>query len=96
MEPFGNENPEPKFIVKNVYFDHAKIIKEKHILLFLKNNYNINLKAICFNSVGNQLGENLLKEKTKKFDVACSIRKNNFQKNLQLQIVVHDAILSTN
>jgi single-stranded-DNA-specific exonuclease len=96
MEPFGNENPEPKFIVKNVYFDHAKIIKEKHILLFIKNNYNINLKAICFNSVGNQLGENLLKGKSKKFDVACSVRKNNFQENLQPQIIVHDAILMTN
>ena len=94
MEPFGNENPEPKFIVKNVYFDHAKIIKEKHIILFLKNNYNVNLRAICFNSVGNELGENLLKGKSKKFDVACSIRKNNFQNNLQLQIVVHDAILT--
>ena len=96
MEPFGNENPEPKFIVKNIYFDNVKIIKEKHIILFLKNNYNINLSAICFNSADNDLGENLLKSKSKKFDVACSIRKNYFHNNLQPQIIVHDAILLTN
>ena len=96
MEPFGNENPEPKFIIKNVYFDNAKIIKEKHIILFLKNNYNVNFNAICFNSVGNELGENLLKGKSKRFDVACSLRNNDFQKNLQPQIIVHDAILMTN
>ena len=96
MEPFGNGNSEPKFILQNVYFDNAKIIKEKHIILFLKNNYNENLKAICFNSVGNELGQNLLQNKSKKFDVACSIRKNYFQKIIQPQIIVHDAILLTN
>ena len=76
--------------------DYAKIIKEKHILLFIKNSYKQNFKAICFNSVGNELGQNLLKGKSKKFDVACSIRKNNFHNNLQPQIIVHDAILLTN
>ena len=64
--------------------------------MFLKNNYNEALKAICFNCVGNKLGENLLQGKSKKFDVACSIRKNNFKNNIQLQLIVHDAILITN
>ena len=46
--------------------------------------------------IASELGENLLKGKSKKFDVACSLRKNNLQENLQPQIIVHDAILMTN
>ena len=37
-----------------------------------------------------------VKSKSKQFDVACSIKKDNFQENFKPQIILHDAILLTN
>ena len=59
MEPFGNGNEEPRFKIINASIDHVKIIKEKHLMIFIKNNFNNNLKGICFNCVDNNLGLNL-------------------------------------
>ena len=42
-------------------------------------NDNILLKGISFNCVDNALGQNLLKNKSKKFDFGCSIKKDIYQ-----------------
>ena len=96
LEPFGNGNPQPKFIIKNTVIEYAKSIKEKHVLLNFKNNYSKNIKGICFNCIDNQLGENLLKSNSKNFDIACSIQRDNYHGNILPQIIVHDAILNNN
>ena len=93
FEPFGSNNPYPKFIIQNVCIEFAKIIKEKHVLINLKNNNDILLKGICFNCVDNDLGQNLLNYKSKQFHIGCSIKKDIYQGNNQPQLVVHDAIL---
>ena len=63
------------------------------MLLNFKNNFDKNIKGISFNCVGNILGDTFLNSKFKKFDIACSIQKNNYQGNLQPQLIVKDAIL---
>lgn len=93
LEPFGNGNPEPRFIIKNVCIEYSKIIKEKHILLGFRNNNDVILKGICFNSIDNNLGQNLIKNKSKIFDLGCSVRKDVYQNSIQPQIIIHDAII---
>jgi len=92
LEPFGNSNPEPKFIIKNVSIDFAKILKEKHILLNIRINESFPLKAISFNCVENELGQNLLNYKASKFDLACTIKREIYQGIIKPQIIIHDAI----
>ena len=94
MEPFGKGNQEPKFIIKEVIVEHIKIIKEKHILVFIRDNFNNSFKAVCFNCVNNELGENFLKSKIKKFDIACTIKRDNFSSSLKPQIIIQDAIIN--
>ena len=93
LEPYGVNNPEPKFILKNVQIDFAKIIKEKHVLINTRDNNDILIKGICFNCVHNSLGQNLLNYKTKKFDLGCSIKKDVYQGSNKPQMIIHDAIL---
>ncbi len=93
LEPFGSNNPYPKFIIQNVCIEFSKIIKEKHVLINLKNNEDILLKGICFNCRDNDLGQNLLKNKSKKFHIGCSIKKDIYQGNNQPQLIIHDAML---
>lgn len=92
LEPYGKGNPEPKFYLKNVYVKFIKILKEKHILLNLKNNYEKNIPAISFNCVNNPLGDYLIYNHTKKFHLICSINKSNFQNKIQPQLIIHDSI----
>ena len=56
-------------------------------------NEDISLKGICFNCVDNALGQNLLNNKSKKFDLGCSIKKDIYQGKIQPQLIIHDAIV---
>ena len=94
LEPFGKGNPEPKFIIKNIYLELAKTIKERHVLIKFRNNSDLLLKGISFNCVDNDLGQNLLKSKNKKFDLGCSIKKDVYQSNIQPQLVIYDAMVA--
>jgi single-stranded-DNA-specific exonuclease len=93
LEPFGNGNEEPKFIVQGLRIDHSEVVKEKHILVFFRSNFGRNIKGISFNSVGTNLGENLINNKSAKFDFGCSIKKNRFKDVLQPQLIIEDAML---
>ena len=93
LEPFGSNNPYPKFIIQNVGIEFAKVIKEKHVLINFKNNNDILLKGISFNCIDNDLGQNLINNKSKKFHIGCSIKKDIYHGRNQPQLVIHDAIL---
>ena len=93
LEPFGNGNEEPKFIISDVKIDYVKILKEKHLLIFFQTDNSINLRAICFNCIGTKLGEYLLNYKNYNLELGCTIRRDNYNKSLLPQIVIIDAML---
>ena len=45
LEPFGNGNEEPKFIVQGLKINHCKVLKEKHLLIFFRSDFGIDIKA---------------------------------------------------
>ena len=91
LEPFGSGNHEPKFLIEDILIEHAKIIKDKHVIVFVKNNNNVQINAICFNCVDNNLGENLLKSKIKKFSLICNVKRDNYSNIFKPQLIIHDA-----
>ena len=93
MEPYGKGNPEPQFIIEDIKIDHFKILKEKHLLIFFQNSFLLNLKAICFNCIGTKLGEYLMDFKNHRFNIGCSIKKDDFKETLQPQIIIKDAMI---
>ena len=93
LEPFGNGNEEPKFIIKDVKIDNYRIIKDKHMLIFFKNSNGENLKGICFNCMNTDLGENIIKNKSADFEFGCTITVDNFGNNLQPQLIIKDALI---
>ena len=93
LEPFGNGNEEPKFIISDVKIDYVKILKEKHLLIFFQTDNSINLRAICFNCIGTKLGEYLLNYKNYNLELGCAIRRDNYNKSLLPQMVIIDAML---
>mgnify|MGYP001235333653 CR=1 FL=1 len=93
FEPFGNGNKEPKFIIHGLKIDTHKIIKDKHLLFFFKTDLGLKFKAICFNCIGTNLGENLIKNKLANYDFGCTINRDNFDSELKPQLIIKDAII---
>ena len=93
LEPFGKGNEEPKFIITGLKIDHFKILNNKHILVFFKTNFNKNIKAICFNSIGTKLGDYLINNLNLIYEFGCTIRRDKFKDNDEPQLIIEDAII---
>ena len=93
MEPFGEGNPEPQFLIQDIQISKLTILKNKHILIFFQNDFFSNLKAICFNCINTLLGDYLLDHKNTKLLLACTIKKNNFDIGSPPQLIIKDAML---
>tara|TARA_Y100000590_G_scaffold427696_1_gene538148 strand:- start:3914 stop:5662 length:1749 start_codon:yes stop_codon:yes gene_type:complete len=93
LEPFGNGNEEPKFIIKGLKVDSYRIIKEKHLLIFFKNNHGDSLKGICFNCIDTNLAENIINNKSANFEFGCTITSDNFGNNLKPQLIIKDGLI---
>jgi len=93
MEPFGAGNPEPKFIINDLIINKVKILKDKHLLFFFSNDFSVNLRGICFNCIGSNLGDYLLNFKKHKFAIACNVKKDNFSDKVKPQIIIKDAMI---
>jgi single-stranded-DNA-specific exonuclease len=93
LEPFGNGNEEPKFVVQGLKINHCKVLKENHLLIFFRSDSGTEIKGISFNSFGTNLGENLINNKSSKFDFGCSIKKDYFNDALKPQLIIEDAML---
>ena len=93
LEPHGKGNEEPQFLIKDIVIDQVKNLKNKHILIFFKNDLGENLKGISFNTVNTQIGEYLMKFNKYKFHILCSIKKDHFSNSQIPQILIHDVKL---
>ena len=87
LAPFGNQNPIPIFLIKNLKIIKSTIIDNKHISAIIKPNIGPSVKSICFNCVNTQIGDYLLSYK-KNINIIAEINENfwNNKKNVQLNI----------
>jgi single-stranded-DNA-specific exonuclease len=88
MEPFGEANPEPKFLIKDLRLQEIRCVgsDEKHLKLKL-----VGKNSEIFNAIGFNLGErkkDLLVGK--KIDIICTIDENEWQGNVSVQFKLVD------
>ena len=92
LEPFGNGNPNPTFLFKDLKIIKATILKNKHISLVLKSKIGFSIKSISFNSVNDKIGEYLLNYKNS-LNVLGQINENIWNNKKTLQLTIRDIIL---
>lgn len=87
LEPFGPENLQPVFLVRNVYSNHYKILKDAHLKLSIFDpSCGISLDGIGFN----------LADKEQfvaagcSFDVLFTLDKNTWNNQTSLQLMIKD------
>ena len=92
IEPFGNGNPSPIFLFKELKVIKSTVLNNKHISCILKSRIGFTINSISFNSINSKIGECLLNYK-KDFNVMGQINENFWNNKNILQLTVRDIIL---
>ena len=90
LSPFGSGNPEPKFLLENLKVVKSFIVGEKHIKSILMSKDGSSIKTISFNSIGNDLGQFLLKNKTNTFNIAGKLSLNEWKGEKNVEFIIDD------
>ena len=95
LRPFGNSNPLPIFLIKNLKIIKSNIIKERHINVILKPKTGQSINSICFNSFNTPLGDFLISYK-KEVNVIVQIQENIWNNKKSLQLNIRDVLTDLN
>lgn len=94
LEPFGQENEKPKFVINNVKIAYFSVIgkSQRHISLKLEDEFGYKMKGLAFNCVDTPLGQILcdIKSKNKLFDILGSFSVNQWNNKTEINILVED------
>ncbi len=92
LEPFGAGNPEPRLMLSNVRVLHSDIVGSGHIRCQLGSLSGGTLKAMAFRAADNEVGKALLNHRGEVFNLAGTLRKDNWQGRNQVQFIIEDAM----
>ena len=91
LEPIGNSNLSPFFLIRKNKIIKINIIKDMHLQLFIKNQFKKSCTCFAFNAVGTKLGD-LLMNKKKEVDLIVQINNKIIKKNNNFNLIIKDAI----
>ena len=88
--PFGAGNPEPRFALSGARIAKADIVGDNHVRCFLADAQGGRLKAIAFRSLGEPLGDALLKAGGGALHLAGKLRADDWQGREDVQFLIDD------
>ncbi|MEM9989235.1 MAG: DHHA1 domain-containing protein, partial [Pseudomonadota bacterium] len=92
--PFGNGNPEPRFVIEDVCLAHLRVLKDKHIACSLKDKMGRTGRAIAFGCIGQPLGDLLLSVQEGGFiHLAGRVKPDDWRGGNAGQFQIEDAAL---
>ena len=88
LEPFGEDNLSPFFLIENIKVVKTKILKKNIMTCYLKNNSGKILPAISFNLFEHDISNHLTNNKNQ-LNLIVQLAENfwNNKKNLQILII---------
>ena len=92
--PYGQGNPEPKFIVPNAEIEFCKTVGKGHLKLKISGNNYKNLDCIAFNVIGTPLGDLITHHSGSLIHFIGVIRKNDWQDFKGIQLQIFDAFIA--
>ena len=82
MEPFGKGNPYPIFVSKNVKIESKRVLKDKHLEMYL-NQDNFKMRAIWFNF-------NKSSSDMEYIDIVFTLQRDSFRGNNNINLNILD------
>ena len=92
LEPFGNGNHVPIFLINDRKIIKTSALINKHISCIFKSKIGYSINAISFNTIDTKIGEYLLNYK-KSLNVIGQINENFWNNKNTLQLTIRDLIL---
>jgi len=92
LQPFGNHNFLPIFLINNLKIIKHEIVNNKHLSVILKPDTGASIKAICFNCLNTNIGHYLLSYK-EKINIIAQISEKIWNNKKSIQLNIKDLIL---
>ena len=90
LSPFGEGNPEPKFLIEDLKLVNSNIVANKHIKAIFYSKNNTVVKAIAFNSVGTILESYLVKNNKNTLNIVGTLISNYWNGQSNIEFVIND------
>lgn len=94
LAPFGEANPEPVFVLKDLLITRTTILKNGHIACTFTSKSGRYINAIAFRAVDTQLGNKLLSKEKSYFHVAGTLKKDTWKGSTKVQMQILDAAVA--
>ncbi|HEY1096298.1 MAG TPA: DHHA1 domain-containing protein, partial [Alphaproteobacteria bacterium] len=96
LEPFGQGNPTPKLVIKNLRVQKCDVLKEKHLRVYFMDDGGGRLTGMAFNAIETPLGQALLEaaQNQNLLHIMGALRINAWQGKISAQFTVEDAALT--
>ncbi len=89
IQPYGEENSNPFFLIENVKIIKSKILKNKFISCFIKNKSGKILPAVSFHFLESDLSNNILYNKNE-VNMIIQVKENFWNNKKSLKIMIID------
>jgi single-stranded-DNA-specific exonuclease len=90
--PFGQDHPEPLFLLSGVRIHTVDVMKESHLRLLVSDwEGGTRIKAVVFRAVGTPLGDALLKQGRQPFHLCGHLKINEWQGRESVEFHIKDA-----
>ncbi len=96
LAPFGESNPEPVFVVKDVMVTRTNALRNGHIACTLSARNGHTLNAIAFRAADTELGVHLMNPKGRVFHVAGTLKQDTWKGRTKVQFQIMDAAFAQN
>ena len=92
LAPFGEGNPEPLFVIKNVYITFTRLLKNGHLSVGFANAAGAKTTGIAFRAADTEMGKAFLSaHENNFFDLLVSLKKDTWKGRTKIQIQIIDA-----
>lgn len=90
LAPFGEANPEPRFVIKDVAVTRVMPLKNGHIACTLTGKNGKYISAIAFRAVDTPVGKKLMHSPGIYFHVAGFLKQETWKGRTKIQLQIHD------
>ena len=92
LEPYGEGNPEPKFIIPNARLVYVNLLKNGHVACHFMGPNGQHVNAIAFKVADTEIGTSLLAGVNQHFHLFGTLKKDTWNGKTKIQIQLQDVM----